>query len=328
MLYGFRSTVLISARRKCGELMIINTGMRTDIPAFYSEWFLNRIRAGYVLVRNPYRPDWVTRYALDPDVVDCIAFCTKNPAPMLMHMDALSAFHQYWFVTITPYGKEIEPNVPPKETVMQDFIRLSQIVGIDCAGWRYDPVFLDSTYTPQRHLSDFAQMCRTLAGYTRVCVISFIDLYEKVKRNFPEVRPVTDPERIFLCRNFVEIGRRYGITVKACGEGTDLTEYGADCAGCMTQQTFEAAVGRHLDVPKTKPQRTECACILGSDIGAYDTCGHFCKYCYANTDRENVRRNMQMHDPESPLLTGHLQAGEVIHPAKQESWLDQQLTLF
>ena len=129
-----------------------------------------------------------------------------------------------------PYGNRTEPNVPPKETVMQDFIRLSQIVGIDCAGWRYDPIFLDSTYTPQRHLSDFAQMCRTLAGYTRVCVISFIDLYEKVKRNFPEVRPVTDPERIFLCRNFVEIGRRYGITAKACGEGTDLTEYGADCA--------------------------------------------------------------------------------------------------
>ena len=92
--------------------MIINTGMRTDIPAFYSQWFMNRIQAGYVLVRNPYRPDWITRYELSPDVVDCIAFCTKNPEPMLKHLDRLKNYHQYWFVTITPYGRDIEPNVP------------------------------------------------------------------------------------------------------------------------------------------------------------------------------------------------------------------------
>lgn len=108
--------------------MILNTGMRTDIPAFYSEWFMNRIRAGYVLVRNPYRQDWITRYELNPDVVDCISFCTKNPAPMLKHLDELSCFKQFWFVTITPYGKDIEPNVPPKEQVMQDFITLSKAV--------------------------------------------------------------------------------------------------------------------------------------------------------------------------------------------------------
>ena len=119
--------------------------MRTDIPAFYSEWFMNRIREGYVLVRNPYRQDWITRYELDPDVVDCISFCTKNPAPMLKHLDELSCFKQYWFVTITPYGKDIEPNVPPKEKVMQDFITLSKAVRVNCIGWRYDPIFVDST---------------------------------------------------------------------------------------------------------------------------------------------------------------------------------------
>ncbi len=124
--------------------MIINTGMRTDIPAFYSEWFMNRIREGYVLVRNPYRQDWITRYELNPDVVDCIAFCTKNPAPMLKHIDELQRFNQYWFVTITPYGKDVEPNVPPKEQVMQDFIALSKNVGVNCIGWRYDPIFIDT----------------------------------------------------------------------------------------------------------------------------------------------------------------------------------------
>ena len=127
--------------------MIINTGMRTDIPAFYSEWLLNRIREGFVLVRNPYNPSQVTRYSLSPEVVDLIAFCTKNPAPMLQHMDAIKPYGQYWFVTITPYGKDIEPNVPDKQKVMEDFKRLSDIVGVDSVGWRYDPIFVDDEHS-------------------------------------------------------------------------------------------------------------------------------------------------------------------------------------
>lgn len=308
--------------------MIINTGMRTDIPAFYSEWFMNRIRAGFVLVRNPYRPDWITRYDLDPDVVDCLCFCTKNPRPMLKHLGELKPFHQYWFVTVTPYGRDIELNVPPKEAVMQDFITLSETVGTACTGWRYDPIFIDQNYPAERHIHDFEQMCSTLSGYTNVCVISFIDLYDKIRRSFPEAQEVTAHQRITIGRAFAEIGRRYGITVKACAEGTELSPYGVDCAGCMTQQTFEAAIGSRLTVPKRKSQRAECACVLGTDIGAYDTCAHFCRYCYANYNHENVRRNMQQHHPDSPLLVGELREGEIIHPAKQESWIDSQLTLF
>ena len=308
--------------------MIINTGMRTDIPAFYSQWFMNRIRSGFVLVRNPYRPDWITRYELDPDVVDCIAFCTKNPEPMLKYLDELRSYHQYWFVTITPYGKDLEPNVPLKEKVMQDFIKLSGKVGVNCVGWRYDPILIDSSYTLERHISVFEQMCKTLSGYTKVCVISFIDLYEKVKRNFPQARTVTQQERITIGRSFAEIGRLYGITIKACAEGKDLEHFGVDCTGCMTRQTFETTIGSHLSIPKKKTQRDECACVLGTDIGAYDTCGHLCSYCYANYNRENVRRNMRLHDPESPFLVGSLQEGEVIHQASQESWIDMQLSLF
>lgn len=308
--------------------LIINTGMRTDIPAFYSKWLVNRINAGYVLVRNPYRPELVTRYELDPEVVDCIAFCTKNPEPMLDYMDCLKKFGQYWFVTITPYGKETEPNVPPKEKVMESFIALSEIVGIDRIGWRYDPIFIDETYTPERHLQDFEKMCRTLSGHTEVCVISFIDLYEKVRRNFPEVREVGSTLRISLGKDFADIGRRYGITVKGCAEGRELEKYGVDCSGCMTKETFEKALGIRLDIPKKRSQRPECSCVLGTDIGAYDTCGHFCRYCYANSNRENVIRNLKAHDPYSPLLTGKLYGGEVIHKTEQYSWADRQLSLF
>ena len=308
--------------------MIINTGMRTDIPAFYSEWFMNRIREGFVLVRNPYCPERITRYELNTDVVDCLAFCTKDPAPMLKYLDELKAYHQYWFVTITPYGKEIEPNVPPKEEVMQSFIALSRSVGIDCVGWRYDPIFIDRVYTPERHINDFELMCKTLSGHTKVCVISFIDLYEKVKRNFPQARTVNQKERIALGSAFADIGSRYGITIKACAEGNDLAPYGVDCGGCMTRQTFEKAIGSNIIVPKKRSQRAECACVLGTDIGAYDTCGHLCRYCYANYDHENVRRNMRLHDPDSPLLVGKVQAGEIIHQAVQESWIDRQLSFF
>ena len=211
---------------------------------------------------------------------------------------------------------------------MQDFITLSKAVGVNCIGWRYDPIFVDSTYTVERHISDFKKMCNTLSGYTRVCVISFIDLYEKVKRNFPQAKTVTAQERIAIGNAFAEIGQHYGITIKACAEGNDLAPYGVDCNGCMAKETFEAAIGCFLDIPKKKSQRAECSCILGTDIGTYDTCGHLCKYCYANYNRENVIRNIRTHDPKSPFLVGTLHDDEVIHQAEQVSWIDNQLSFF
>ena len=214
--------------------MIINTGMRTDIPAFYSDWFVNRLKAGFVLVRSPYNPRSVTRYRLSPDVVDLIGFCTKNPAPMLPHMDMLQPYGQYWFVTITPYGREIEPCVPRKQDVLDSFRQLSDIVGTDSIGWRYDPVFISDQYPVDRHIKAFEYMAKALSGYTRTAVISFIDLYQKTKRNFPEARPVTAEQRLLLGKAFTDIGNQYGMTIKPCGEGDELSSFGADCSGCMT----------------------------------------------------------------------------------------------
>lgn len=309
--------------------MIIQTGLRTDIPAFYSQWFLNRLQAGYVLVRNPYNPVVVTRYRLSPDVVDAIGFCTKNPAPMLPHMDALKEYGQYWYVTITPYGREIEPNVPPKEQVMEEFKKLSSIVGRDSAGWRYDPVFISADYPLERHLEEFERMACNLAGYTETCVISFIDLYRKVQRNFPEARAVSKADRLVIGKEFVRIGKKYGMEIKGCGEGRELAPYGVNCDGCMTMETYEKAIGKPLAAPGQRAKgRNECACHLSCDIGQYDTCAHFCRYCYANTDRRAVQRNMQNHDPKSPLLVGTLKAEDQIHEAKQESWLDAQMNFF
>lgn len=310
--------------------MIINTGMRTDIPAFYSEWLLNRIREGYVLVRNPYNPSQVTKYSLSSEVVDLISFCTKNPSPMLPYMDILKPYGQYWFVTITPYGKDIEPNVPDKQKVMEDFKKLSDMVGVDCVGWRYDPIFVDTDHSVEWHIKEFKQMAKNLAGYTRTCVISFIDLYKKVERNFPEAREVYNNDRLTLGKAFIDIAKQYDITIRPCAEGNDLEPYGADCTGCMTVRTFETALHAKLDVPKrSKNQRNgECACLLGTDIGAYDTCRHLCRYCYANTNPKLVEENMKRHDPESPFLLGHSNSDDIIHVAKQKSWINHQISVF
>ena len=309
--------------------MIIQTGMRTDIPAFYSKWFLNRIKEEYVLVRNPYNSSQVTKYSLSPEVVDLIAFCTKNPEPMLSHMDVLKPYGQYWFVTITPYGKDIEPNVPEKEKVMEDFKRLSEIVGIDSMGWRYDPIFIDGKHSVEWHISEFEKMAETLSGYTKACVISFIDIYKKVERNFPDAREVSKLNRITLGKEIIRIAGKYGMTIRPCAEGNELEAFGADCSGCMTVNTFETALHSHLDVPKRKNNQRngQCACLLGVDIGVYDTCGHLCKYCYANTNVAFVKENMRKHNPTSPFLLGGNMPGDVIHEAKQKSWIDRQMRL-
>ena len=307
--------------------MILQTGMRTDIPAFYSRWFLNRVKEGYVLVRNPYNPSAVTKYRIDPGVVDLIAFCTKNPAPMLPYMDILKPYGQYWFVTITPYGKEIEPNVPDKAKVIEDFKTLSKMVGVDSVGWRYDPIFITEKYSLDFHLKAFEKMARELSGYTHTCVISFIDLYKKVVNNFPQVREVSKAERIKIGKTFAEIGKKYGITIKACAEGEELKPYGVDCDGCLTKSTYETALHTKLNMPKRKGQRGACACFLGNDIGAYDTCKHLCKYCYANTNPKAVLYNSRLHNPNSPFLLGSHQPGDTIHEARQESWIDDQLIL-
>lgn len=307
--------------------MIIQTGMRTDIPAFYSQWLCNRIKEGYVMVRNPYNPQQVTKYSLDPSVVDLIAFCSKNPAPMLPHMDLLKPYGTYWFVTITPYRKEIEPLVPEIDTVVDTFQQLSEIAGPDSMGWRYDPIFLNEIYTQELHLQKFSQIAEALEGYTHTCVISFIDLYQKVRRNFPEIQTVSREDRLSLGEKMIKIAAAHGMTVYPCGEGNELYAYGADCNGCMTQKTFEKALHTTLDMPKKQPLRKECACFMGNDIGAYNSCLHGCRYCYANYDTRTVRQNYALHDPASPFLIGQPGPDDNIHQAEQKSWINGQLFL-
>lgn len=307
--------------------MIINTGCRTDIPAYFSQWFYNRIKEGFVLVRNPYYPKQVLRYQLREDLVDCLIFCTKNPEPMYGRLNEISQFNQFWFVTITPYGRDIEPNVPDKLKVMECFKRLSESIGVKKISWRYDPVFINDRYSLDFHFEKFRQMAQNLYGYVDNCVISFIDLYEKTRQNFPGVRAVTKKEQEAIGRAFAEIGREYKITVRACCEGTKLEQYGVDVSGCLTKSVIERAIGCELDVKKSgKSVRESCNCLMGNDIGMYNTCGHACVYCYANYNQDIVKQNMKCHNPDSPFLIGDYQEGDIIKDAKQVSYRNGQLS--
>ena len=301
--------------------MIINTGCRTDIPAFYSKWLINRIREGYVMVRNPYNPSQVTKYSLSPDVVDCLAFCTKNPEPILKYLDELDIYRQFWFVTITPYGKDIEPNVPDKEKVIDSFKKLSKHVGIDSIFWRYDPIFINDEFSVLKHIEAFEKFAKSLNGYTKGCTISFLDLYEKVKRNTPDIKPPSKEEQIEIAKAFVKIGKENGMVIHGCSEGTFLSKYGVDCKGCMSKELVEKSIGESLKPPKRKNIREGCNCLMGNDIGAYDSCGHFCKYCYANSNKALVRENMKRHIETSPFLIGKEEIGDKITEAKQKSWI-------
>ena len=299
--------------------MILNTGLRTDIPGFFSEWFYNRIDDGFVYVRNPYAKNQIYSYRLDPELIDCIIFCTKNPKPMFENLEKIDKFNQYWHITITPYEKEIEPNVPPMNDVLESFKYLSKKLGKENVTLRYDPIFINEKYTLEKHIESFEYIINSLSGYTTEAIISFIDLYEKTKRNFPQAREVTKDERLKIGKEFARIGNENNIRIKTCVEGTELDKFGIDSSGCMTKEVIERAINKNLNIPKQKARNGECYCLLNNDIGEYNTCDHGCLYCYANSNKRLVKRNLKLHDPKSPILIGEIKEDDIIKEMNQKS---------
>ena len=302
--------------------MIINTGMRTDIPAFYSKWLLNRIREGFVFVRNPYYKNQVTKYLLDPSVVDILAFCTKNPHPLINYLRELDKFRQFWFITITPYDKSIEPNVPDKKQVIEDFKILSSHIGKNAVSLRYDPILITDKYGVDMHIKCFDKLLFELKDYTNSCIISFLDMYENVKKNAKGLRPPNKEEQIKIAEEFGKIGKKYGIKIYGCLEDKFLEDYGIDARGCMTKEILEYAIDEKLNVKKVDDKNRGCNCVLGHDIGEYNTCMHLCKYCYANANMVLVKRNYIRHIETSPFLIGDYKKDDVIKEAKQESFIE------
>lgn len=304
--------------------MILQTGQRTDIPAFYGQWLINRVREGFVDVRNPYNPLQVTRYPINQEVIDGIAFCTKNPLPFIPLLNEIVDYRQYWHMTITPYGTDIEPYVPPYASVIEGFKHISKLLTPQSMVWRYDPIILTNEYTVDFHFESFYIMAKSLKDYTDTVVVNFLDIFDKVAQNFPEgYRPSLDVQTKII-KELLSIARSHHMTLKTCGEGYIFKELGADTEGCLTLDCYEKAWNIKLKAPKRTPARPECNCYLHGDIGAYDSCSHFCRYCYANTNQAAVRYNRLHHDPNSSLLIERLSKREIIKESTEKSWIVEE----
>ena len=309
--------------------MILSASRRTDLPHYYSEWFYNRIREGFVLVRNPRNPHSVGRIRLSPDIVDCIVFWTKDPENMLPGLDLLKDYDFYFQFTLTPYGKEIEPGMADKKRILETFRTLSARIGKDRVVWRYDPVLLTGEYTVERHREAFAELARALAGCTDTCVISFLDLYRNTETSFARMglRPAERADMESLAASFSRAARSFGIRVEACAESADLSGFGVGRASCIDKNRIERITGCRLDAKKDKNQRALCGCVESVDIGVYNTCPAMCRYCYANYSPSAVGGSAARHDPRSPFLTGVLQPGDSVSERRVKS-LKQGQTRF
>lgn len=303
--------------------MIVNTGGRTDTVQYYSEWLLRRFAEGYVLSRNPLFPNKVSRIELSPDKVDCVVFCSKNYAPILPRLHEItSRFRTYFYYTITAYGKDIEPGVPSIAESMETLVALSRMVGRMRVAWRFDPVLLAADYPAARILEIFAQMAPVLAPYIDRCIFSFVEVYKKLEVNMPELIPLSLEDMDMLARGLGEIAGENGILIQTCGTNGDYSRYGIHPSGCMTLEILGRANGVAFRNRKHRGMRHGCHCIESRDIGAYDSCLNGCKYCYANQTPQKARDNFRLHDPDSPLLLGHLHPDDTVIQAVQKSFLE------
>lgn len=303
--------------------MIVNTGGRTDTVQYYSEWLLRRFAEGYVLSRNPLFPNKVSRIELSPDKVDCVVFCSKSYAPILPRLHEItSRFRTYFYYTITAYGKDIEPGVPSIAESMETLVALSRMVGRMRVAWRFDPVLLAADYPAARILEIFAQMAPALAPYIDRCIFSFVEVYKKLEVNMPELIPLSLEDMDMLARGLGEIAGENGILIQTCGTNGDYSRYGIHPSGCMTLEILGRANGVAFRNRKHRGMRHGCHCIESRDIGAYDSCLNGCKYCYANQTPQKARDNSRLHDPDSPLLLGHLHPDDTVIQAVQKSFLE------
>ena len=306
--------------------MILSVSRRTDIPNYYSQWFYNRIKEGFVYVRNPMNTHQVSRIEITPDVVDCIVFWTKNPEPMMERLEELSAYHYYFQFTLTGYGRDMEPGIPHKrEKMIPVFQALSDRIGKEKVIWRYDPIIFSQRYTPAYHLKAFEQIAMALKGFTEKCVISFVDEYAKNRKNM-ELLGAYEMDRYQLsefAKKISQIAKRNGMDTGSCAESIDLAECEIKHNCCIDKELIEKTIGGRIKAGKDRNQRAECGCMESVEIGAYHTCKNGCKYCYANSSAENVARNCSKYDPTSPILCGAIAENDRITQRRVRSLTEE-----
>jgi len=316
---------------KGNDTMILSASRRTDIPNYYSDWFLNRIKEGYLFVRNPFNPHQVSKIMLSPEVIDCIVFWTKNPEPMLSRLDELDAYPYYFQFTLTGYGSDIEPHVPSKQKMMIPvFQKLAGKIGRERVIWRYDPILFTDKYSPDYHLKAFEQIAAGLQGYTSKCVVSFVDMYAKNRKDMNTLNPffLSENELAMFGKEIASIAGRHDMKAAACAEAVDLSSCGIEHNCCIDKELIEKLIGYKIRADKDKNQRKECGCVESIETGAYNTCKNGCLYCYANHTRKSVLQNCKRYDINSPLLCGKITEQDKITERKVSSLKERQLTVW
>ena len=295
--------------------MILFVSGRTDIPAFYSEWFINRIKAGYIDVRNPFYPKLINRIMIDD--VDLFYFCTKNPIPII---DKIKEINKpvYFHITLSGYKKDIEPNVPDKTKIIEAIKKLATTIGKDNIAIRYDPVFINDKYTIDYHIKAFEKICTLLEGNISKIIISFIDDYKNVRNNIDTLKykELTEEDYEKIGINFSKIAEEHGLYVHTCFEKRDLVEYGFIKDECLSKELAYKLTGKEFKEKMKSRKGSLCNCVKMTDIGVYNTCNHMCKYCYANFDEKKVKDNIKKHNPHSSLLIGELQPDDEVKISK------------
>ena len=311
--------------------MILSVSRRTDIPNYYSEWFFNRLKEGFLYVRNPMNFHQISEIKISPDVVDCIVFWTKNPLPMMERLDELEAYNYYFQFTLTGYGNDVERNLPNKKTsVIPIFQELSNRIGKEKVVWRYDPIFFSNRYNAKYHLKAFRSIAEALSGYTEKCVICFLDIYPKNKKNMDNLLSydLSDSELRGFAKELSNIAKENHIKIGSCAEKIDLDEYGIIHNSCIDKELIEKIIGCKLKINKDKNQRIECGCVESVEVGTYNTCKNGCVYCYANYSAKSVESNFQKYDPLSPLLCGHIEKDDKISTRKVVALKETQISIF
>lgn len=286
--------------------MILTVSERTDIVAFYTPWFLERCKVGYVDVRNPFFKHKVSRIILDKEHVDGIIFCTKNPIPIMSHLQEIP-FPFLFQITLTPYGKDIEPFVPSKGLLVKKIKELAQMIGKDKILIRYDPIVLTDTYTISYHIRMFTYLIEQLSSSVSRIIISFVDDKKNFQKNcqVSGMRAIQESEVYIVASAFGKVARQHHLPIQTCAENYNLTAYGFCTDSCISGNLVYKLTGKTKGFRKGN-KRQHCQCIETVDIGAYNTCPHLCKYCYANYEERQVRVNYKRHIISSSLLIGEL----------------------
>ena len=290
--------------------MILNVSGRTDIVAFYTPWFINRLKEGFVDVRNPFNESQVSRIYFSD--VDAIVFCTKNPRPIIPYLKDIKKpilFH----VTLTGYHKDIEVNVKDKKEIIKDIKEISKILGKRNVYVRYDPIFLNDKYTVDYHIKAIKKLAEVLDGYIEKIIISFIDDYKNDRKNEYALnyREFKESDYKALGENVSKVCHEHNIRVHTCFEKRNLSEYGFDEEVCLSHELAYMLTGKKYPNWKARKEGL-CNCVNIVDIGVFNTCPHFCKYCYANFKEEDVLKNRKLHNPNSTMLIGSLKDSDKI----------------